>query len=101
MLVGDNEDEQKETEINKNETTADASKELVREKEEENSMLNVEIQETETGGIGPETLKLFDIIANESDTRVAGKVTENSDYSVIQESESEIRKPPDILVNTA
>ena len=103
MFTGNGEDKQKETESNKNKTTADASEEVVTEETEENEnpTSNVEIQETETGGLGPKTLKLFDIIADESDARIADVVTENSDVSIIQESESEseLQKPPDIVKN--
>ena len=69
--------------------------------EEENSTLNVEVLETE--GLGPETLKLFDIIEDESNVQVTEEVTENSDDSTVQESESEseFRTPPDIVARTA
>ena len=48
MFTGNSENEQKDAESNKNETTADSSKEVVtKETKEENSTLKVEIQETQ------------------------------------------------------
>lgn len=85
--------------------TADAPEEVVRETEEENSTLNVEVLETEVEEIGPETQRLLNIMTGEPHTQAIGVVKQDSDTSVIEESESEsepeIRKPPDIVESTS
>ena len=108
MFTEDGDNEQKETESNKNETTAGASEKVVTEQTEveENPTLNVEIQETETGVLGPETMKLCAIITKEShgvpeDTK--RNITEDSDDREIEDSdsESEINRSSDKLESTS
>ena len=66
MLTGDGDNEQKETEANKNETTADfrrsTSSVVIETKNEEENLdiQSCEIQETESGSLGPETKKLIE-----------------------------------------
>ena len=86
MFTGNCEDEQKETESNKNKTTVDVSKEVVTEetKEEENSTSNVEILETESKEIGPETQRLLDIMTNESHIQAIEVVKKDSKNSVVE-----------------